>query len=40
MEVREIIISEILGSLCRMRLEKDYKRERLLPGNDHRAVIL
>ena len=30
MEVREIKISEIKGSLCRMRLEKDYEREELL----------
>ena len=30
MEVREIKISEILGSLCRMRLERDYEREELL----------
>ncbi len=30
MEIREIEISRIGGSLCRMRLEKDYERDELL----------
>lgn len=30
MEVKEIEISKIIGSLCKMRLERDYEREELL----------
>lgn len=30
MEVREIQINKILGSLCRMRLERDYEKEEML----------
>ncbi len=28
MEVKKILVSKILGSLCRMRLEYDYERSR------------
>ncbi len=30
MEVKEIQVSKILGTLCRMRLEYDYEKDELL----------
>ena len=30
MEIKEVLLSEIKGSLCRMRLEKDYEQEEML----------
>ena len=30
MEIKRIQISKIIGSLCKMRLEKDYEAEELL----------
>ncbi|MDP8214831.1 MAG: ParB N-terminal domain-containing protein [Candidatus Euphemobacter frigidus] len=38
-EVREIKISEIVGSLCRMRLEKDYEKEELMASIKRRGVM-
>jgi len=39
MEVKEIPIAKITGSLCRMRLEKDYEREELLASIRERGVM-
>lgn len=39
MEVKEIPISKIVGSLCRIRLKKDYEREELLASIEECGVM-
>ncbi len=39
MEIKSIPISEITGSLCKMRLEKDYEAEEMLASIEERGVM-
>jgi len=39
MEIKRIQISKIIGSLCKMRLEKDYEAEELLESISDRGVM-
>ncbi len=39
MEIKEIGISKITGSLCKMRLEKDYEAEEMLASVEDRGVM-
>lgn len=39
MEIKRIQISKIIGSLCKMRLEKDYEAEELLESISERGVL-
>jgi len=39
MEIKKIPISKIAGSLCKMRLEKDYEAEEMLASIDDRGVM-
>jgi len=39
MEIKRIAISKIIGSLCKMRLEKDYEAEALLESISDRGVM-
>ena len=40
MEMKRIQISKIIGSLCKMRLEKDYEAEELLESISDRGVMI